>query len=292
MKIGIIGGGSIGLLLSWYLSGVHEVTIYVRSTQQKKSINEYGISHTQHSVPRTVPALLTEELGQEDCYIVCVKQPQLTNVVPYITKIVSKTPLIFLQNGMAHIDQIKNIAVPVFLGIVEHGAQRLNSCTVAHTGQGLIKLATYNEKREMLKAVVTNLNQPKFPIRMENDWLSMLGEKLVVNAVINPLTALFEVQNGEVIRNPYIVSIAKELCHEASMVLGLPFLEQWKHVLTVAEKTKENVSSMWKDLKENQQTENEAISGFLLNRARQNIPYTSFVYNGIRALERKKGIKD
>ncbi|MGY0692285.1 2-dehydropantoate 2-reductase [Virgibacillus sp. FSP13] len=292
MKIGVIGGGSIGLLLSWYLSGVHEVTIYVRRNQQKKSINEYGVCQTQHSDSRTVKALLTEELRQEDCYIVCVKQPQLTNVMSYITKLGSKAPFIFLQNGMAHIDQVKKLAAPVFLGIVEHGAQRLNSCTVAHTGQGLIKLATYDEELEMLKTVVTNLNQPNFPIQMENDWLSMLSEKLVVNAVINPLTALFEVSNGEVIHNPYIVTIAKELCLEASMVLELPFLEQWKHVLAVAEKTKENVSSMWKDLQENQQTENEAISGFLLNHSKQNIPYTSFVYNSMKALERKKGNKD
>jgi 2-dehydropantoate 2-reductase len=44
---------------------------------------------------------------------------------------------------------------------------------------------------------------------------------------------------------------------------------------------------MWKDIKEGRQTENDAISGYLLQHAKMDIPYTAFVYHSIKTLETK-----
>ena len=40
MKIGVIGGGAIGLLFSYYLSEHHSISLYVHSKEQFDSMNE------------------------------------------------------------------------------------------------------------------------------------------------------------------------------------------------------------------------------------------------------------
>ncbi|WP_430786130.1 2-dehydropantoate 2-reductase [Virgibacillus flavescens] len=292
MKIGILGGGSIGLLVARYLGENHDVTVYVRRNQQKQKLNDHGLFLSNLTTPCKVKALLTNEVKEEDCVIVCVKQPEITAILPLLSLFDEKTPIIFLQNGMGHIDFLEGLANPVYIGIVTHGALRKSDHIVSHTGKGMIKLANFSGEEENLQMLEKQLHQPLFPIKVESDWENLLAEKLVINAVINPLSALFEVPNGEIMRNRYLMYLAKELCKEACIVLQLDYMDQWNNVQTVASITKENVSSMWKDLKRNRKSENEAISGYIVKKSTIDIPYTTFVYNSIRALEVKKGINE
>ncbi|WP_404452496.1 2-dehydropantoate 2-reductase [Virgibacillus necropolis] len=292
MRIGVLGGGSVGLLVARYLSENHEVTVYVRRNQQKQKLNDHGLFLSSHTTPCKVKALMTNELKDEECVIVCVKQPDMNSVLPLLSYMNEKTPIIFLQNGMGHIDLIRDIAQPVYIGIVTHGALRKSDHIITHTGKGIIKLANFSGSEENLSAIIHRLNNEFFPFQIEKDWQKVLAEKLVINAVINPLTAIFEVPNGDILRNTYLMNLAKELCREACYILQLDYMDQWNHVQTVANNTKENVSSMWKDLKSNRKSENEAISGYLVKKSNSAVPYTTFVYNSMKALEVKKGINE
>ena len=44
MRIGIIGGGAIGLLFANYLSEKHDVTIYTRTQEQAELLNRDGLN--------------------------------------------------------------------------------------------------------------------------------------------------------------------------------------------------------------------------------------------------------
>lgn len=291
MRIGIIGGGSIGLLLGSYLAKSHQVTVYVKREQQKQNLNKYGIISAITNKTISVKSLLIDEMNREDYLIICVKQYHISEVVPNINKSNSETPAIFLQNGMSHISLLHKLNQPVLVGIVEHGAFRENDHIVAHTGKGIIKLAAFSISRSHLEAIADHLNQQCFPIQIYTDWKRLLHEKLVINAVINPLTTLFDIENGEILKNAYIYKLACELCREASLVLELEFNTQWERVQAVAENTGNNVSSMLKDVRTNMQTEIEAISGYIINQSNHSIPYTEFIYTSVKALEVKKGIK-
>ncbi|PAV29904.1 hypothetical protein CIL05_08475 [Virgibacillus profundi] len=292
MNIGVIGGGAIGLLISGYLSSDHNITIYVKRDEQRDSINNKGLFFSHSTKPIFVNSKLIEDMKKEDCVIICVKQSQIPSVFPKLHKADINTHFLFLQNGMGHIKFIKNMNQPVYLGVVEHGALRINDHTVMHSGNGIIKISGYNKTKQESRELIHLLDQPAFPVVMEESWSQLLAEKLVINAVINPLTALFDCKNGYISTNSYIHGLARELCREAALVLGLDdFEEQWRRVSDVVEKTAENTSSMCKDIKDNRKTEIEAITGYLIeNKKNINIPYTSFVYNSIKALEVKKGI--
>ncbi len=290
MRIGIIGGGSIGLLLSSYLCKDHDVTLYVRRDEQKEILNDEGLFLSDMIAPLSVHTLLLEEIEEADCFIVCVKQHQIINVLPALKKIDEQTPLIFLQNGMGHLEKLQYINNDLYIGVVEHGALRESENHVIHTGKGKIKIAIYNGNAKTLSFLIEQLNQSKFPVETSSDWKELLTNKLIVNAVINPLTTLFNVPNKEILTNPYIYYLAEKLCNEAVMVLHLDYRTQLERVKEIACLTGENISSMLTDIRMGRQTEIDAISGYLIRNSDCKIPYTSFVYNSIKALKIKKGI--
>ncbi|MBD1224620.1 2-dehydropantoate 2-reductase [Virgibacillus halodenitrificans] len=292
MNIGVIGGGAIGLLLSGYLAEEHNVTVYVRRTKQKLLIDLHGVRISDKFDRRQVQCELIHNIKDQDCIMVCVKQFQFLEILPHLSSLGNEVLLVFLQNGMSHIEKISNLSQPISIGTVEHGAEKVNDYTVKHTGEGVIKLASYSRvANNELQQLLSELEQHDFPMVYRDNWSILLKEKLILNAVINPLTALFQVKNSQVIQNEYIRFLAKQLCEEASFILNLNEDKQWSEVQRVAKNTGENTSSMYKDIKERRKTEIEAISGYLLKQcSNTKIPYTSFVYHSLKALEKKKGI--
>ncbi|WP_175631877.1 2-dehydropantoate 2-reductase [Virgibacillus siamensis] len=289
MKVGIIGGGSVGLLIGSKLAVHHKITIYVRRTEQKASIKKNGIFVDKSDKPVKVNAQLMDYPGKEDIFIVCVKQEHITSVLTFIQHVRSGVPVIFLQNGMGHIDKLLPLELPIMVGVVEHGANRVNDYTVLHTGEGTIKLAGLVGDGVMLSSVADKLHRSGFPFQFSLDWKSLLYEKLIINAVINPLTALFDVRNGMILENRYLKQLACDLCYEASSILNVDFTSAWQQVQYVIRNTSENVSSMLKDIRENRRTEIDMITGYLVENSTENIPNTTFIYRSIKALEMKKG---
>lgn len=266
MNIGIVGGGSIGLLLCSYISEKHDVTLYVRRDDQKNALLEHGVQlYEQSAFKRNVrPHIsLIEHITTHDCLFICVKQPEILHLVQLLSSVPSNMPIIFLQNGMGHIESIKQLTHPTYVGVVEHGASRMNDVRVNHLGKGKMVLATFNGDKEKAQQLVDNIHQPTFPFQLANDWQTLLANKLIVNAVINPLTALFDVPNGDILENPHIHSIARRLCEEVSGALQLNIEHSWELVCMIANNTKHNTSSMRADVLANRETEIEAMNGYI-----------------------------
>lgn len=290
MRIGIIGGGSIGLLLGSYLCRQYEVTLYVRRDEQKNVLNDEGLFLSDMATPFSTRALLLDEIQEADCFIICVKQHHIENILPILKKMNQQTPLLFLQNGMGHIEHLQGIDNDLYVGIVEHGALRKSDNHVIHTGKGTIKIATYTGDFEVLTSLVEQFNQPAFPFERAPDWKELLTNKLIVNAVINPLTTLFDVPNKEILNNTYVYYLVEKLCYEAAMILNLDYRVQLEKVKEIAKQTGENISSMLTDIRMGRQTEIDAISGYLMENSNHETPYTTFVYKSVKALEVKNEI--
>lgn len=98
-------------------------------------------------------------------------------------------------------------------------------------------------------------------------------QKLVVNAVINPLTAVFRCQNGELLNSPTKLALMKLLVNETGPIVRAlsqtpsdSFSDQRlvDLVLAVAQKTGANTSSMLQDVQADQRTEIDYINGYLV----------------------------
>ena len=110
MRIGIIGGGAIGLLFANYLSENHDVTIYTRTEEQAELLKHDGLHFIVNGQlwTRKVNAnQISEMIRDEELVIVTVKQYHLLAIDEWIKNITS--PLLFLQNGYGHIEFIKEL---------------------------------------------------------------------------------------------------------------------------------------------------------------------------------------
>ncbi len=274
MKIGIIGGGSIGLLFAFYLNQVHDVVLYVRTQQQKENLETNGLLMQKGDVSsRTIlktKVISKWEGANEDLTIICVKQYQLKDLIHSVS--FAQSPrLLFLQNGMGHLKWLEGLkAKNIYVGTVEHGAYRLSNYTVSHTGSGKTNLAVYKGVHD--EAFFSEFTEPlkgNFPFVIEGDYKEMLTRKFIVNCVINPLTAALKVPNGELLSNTYYLQIFNRLFKEISVILQIENDDAYyENLVGVCKSTALNRSSMLKDLEENRPTEIDAILGYLLEEAR------------------------
>ena len=274
MRIGIIGAGSIGLLFAAYLSKTCHVTVYTRTIDQAKAINKNGIVLVKNSqeIKKDVKARGIDIWnGQEDLTVVAVKQYQLEGIIEKFSQ-VTKMPLniLFLQNGMGHLKLLSRLeGHNLFVGSVEHGAYKENAYKVRQNGEGVSNLALFCGDSANLTSFIS-LVPIDFPVCFHENYYEMLVNKLIVNAIINPLTAILQVENGWLLKNDYYYNVLKDLFTEITFILNLAEPNVYfNRVIEVCENTALNRSSMLKDIESGRKTEVDAILGFLLEKAQQ-----------------------
>lgn len=95
--------------------------------------------------------------------------------------------------------------------------------------------------------------------------------KLAVNAVLNPLTAVFDCVNGALPERPDLLPLMEVIAAEVDAVLGriVPGWEAdtMERALRVAAATAANSSSMRSDVRAGRMTEIDFINGWLIRRA-------------------------
>ncbi|KAL5114929.1 2-dehydropantoate 2-reductase (Ketopantoate reductase) (KPA reductase) (KPR) [Pleosporales sp. CAS-2024a] len=115
------------------------------------------------------------------------------------------------------------------------------------------------------------------------DLLQIQLEKLVVNSIINPLTVLLDARNGSILYNYALTRAMRLLLSEISLVIrSLPELQYIPNVSSrfdpgtletlvvgIANKTKDNISSMLADARVGRQTEIEYINGWIVKRGEE-----------------------
>ncbi|MBM7701763.1 2-dehydropantoate 2-reductase [Metabacillus iocasae] len=295
-QIAIIGGGAVGLLYSAYLGKHFNVTLYTRTAEQAEQIKEKGITLIKGEYKQQV-AIYAQKLEKKikavDIIIVAVKQYHLSHILPYLKEVPQHTPILFIQNGMKHLSIIESlINETLLLGVVEHGALKVDASTVEHTGVGLTRIGLYKGSFSQAEFVLHMDENSSFLFKKELDWKEILVRKLVINAIINPLTAIYRVKNGELTTNPAFLNNMNQLFSEISAVLHLNEEKvYWEAVVDVCNKTANNYSSMLKDVLNGKSTEIDAILGYILEEATRrqvNVPLTYFLYHSIKGLENKE----
>ncbi|OIK15184.1 2-dehydropantoate 2-reductase [Bacillus sp. MUM 13] len=293
MKIGIIGGGAVGLLFAAYLNDDHEITIYTRTQEQAELINREGlllVSQNRHTVKKVSASRMSEQVKREEMLIVAVKQYQLTDILSSIGDI--GIPLLFLQNGYAHIELLKKLSSDsIFVGAVEHGAFKQSGNSVEHTGMGKTRIAAFSGDLALLPFSYHKNND--FPFVWEEDYREMLIEKLAANCVINPLTGILGVKNGALIENPHYYQVFEALFHEISHVLELKEPQShFERITQICRNTSENTSSMLSDLENGRSTEIDSILGYAVAEAKvkkKEIPLAAALLSMIKGKEAGEG---
>lgn len=292
MKIEIIGAGAVGLLVaSFFADKQADVHLITRTEQQAAQLKENNLIRTNRDGTKSVfpIAAATVLSGDADIIVIAVKYGQLQDVYKQLQTVKHSTPILFLQNGLAHYDEVLQLAFhQIAFCSVQFGAQKINEYHVEHKGIGAIKVAVAKGERNNL-AFLRSYSSKCFPIVFERDAEAMLLEKAWLNCFINPLTAILQVPNGKLIQQIDSFQLLKSLYNE--MIVAFPqFAEsfQFEQVVALCERTAENTSSMLADLLAGRKTEIETIVGAIIKKAQfenKQLPILQTLYLLVKALE-------
>ena len=298
MKIGIVGGGAIGLTFAAALSTVHDVIVLERSHEIVDVVRRSGVAVIEDEETEFVAVRATldaAQLADRAAVIVAVKAYATHGALtPLASVLPPSTLLASIQNGLDN-DAAARAALPgvrFALGVTTHGALSLGPGRIRAAGRGCTIFARESSAHPTSDELVEAFAQAGLEAQAVDDIAPVLWGKLVANAAINPLGALTRRPNGAVVDDADLVQLARALAAEASAVAaaeGVPFENAWEIVEGTARATAHNRNSMLQDLEAGRPTEIEAIGGALLARAAAHgiaVPLTGAVVALIRARER------
>ncbi|OZB91712.1 ketopantoate reductase family protein [Paenibacillus sp. XY044] len=299
MLIDIVGAGSLGLLFGGKLArSGSRVRIWSRSAGQADELRHFGI-HIAKDGESGIRANPTQfqsgtigQLGQAwemepgNYVLVMTKQKDAEAVCRYLSEFrlpqgASPPVLVCFQNGYGHMDRLKAILPEwdMLAAVTTEGAKRTSFHEVFHAGSGdtwIGESGTGGVAREdssrWLNLVHAFEKAGFYPV-LSNEIDNMMFRKLLINAVINPLTALWRIPNGDLLISPARIKLMKELYNETISVYDACGIrhedDMWDQILNVCRATSGNTSSMLKDVLAGSPTEIGWINGSIAAMAQK-----------------------
>lgn len=293
LKVLIIGPGALGTFFftklkncgnKVYIWGNPEHIIKALKVQLTLIENDKRITTNTYVKP-TPQDLYTE--NKFDIVFVCVKVYSLEKIKKSLQYLHSNY-FVFPQNGTGFEDTIfRNLKGRAVRVVVTYGLHKEGKWITRVAGKGRVYI---QEDFSDLSKIMQNCG---IETQTVYDINPLVMQKLIVNAVINPLTAILRVKNGDLIRNPILKELVKQIVQESTKIIntqGINFNlnEMEEVVFEVIEKTKNNISSMLQDILSGRPTEIDYITGLILKIAKEqriNAPLNLTLYKLVKVIE-------
>ncbi len=202
-----------------------------------------------------------------------------------------------LQNGLGNYERIAGHVPPeqVLAGTTSSGATLLGVGKVREAGRGMIRFGSPFGQQERAEQTAEVLTGAGLECEVSESVEQILWEKAIINAAINPLTALTGLRNGQLLDDPDLQGTLAAITEEASRVAAAAGMEVRQDMVAVVEQvcrqTAANRSSMLQDLSAGRRTETDYIGGEIARRAREqrmSAPLCSALSALVKAAERKE----
>jgi 2-dehydropantoate 2-reductase len=269
LSVAILGTGAMGRYWAYRLRAVHPWVIGTVPPPY-----EIFDGHTKVVlVPRYYPWHESPPAAP-DVVLLAVKWRQLQTAADWIRRHAADSILVSLMNGMGQEEALRPLDHAILLcGATTAAATRddREAHTIRVQSHGLTFVPAIPE-HEGVQALATLSQAHHWAWAWVStaDILQRRWVKLLQNSVINPLTALADCPNGEVIRHP-IWRLATPLLTEGMQVAARQHVplpdDLFSSIVTLAENTAANLSSMLQDVRAGEITEIEAINGYLVRTA-------------------------
>ncbi|TPE55566.1 ketopantoate reductase family protein [Maribrevibacterium harenarium] len=283
----VIGCGALGM--RWaarLLEQGHQVTLLHRYQTHPTEISVEDSSGIKQSYQPNfaTSASLTSKFEQ---VLICTKAYDALPAFLDIKSLTRKSAdIVCLCNGFGaqqelipHLKEHQSL----WAGVTNEGTLKINDSSIRLTGEGDTFIGVLHSP--------TSRPNPLEDFHCANIECRLL-EKLAINAVINPLTAIFGVTNGEIlqtpVRNIFDAAVAEiKSCyrdqgfphHPITKELDLEMLGN--RIATVAHMTGLNHSSMLQDIRLKRKTEVDYICGYFAKQEQIECPLQDLLYEAI-----------
>ena len=294
----IVGSGAMACLFAARFSAASiPVTMLASWGEGLESLNKFGVCVVgPNGKEQVYPVKAIQDPNAVrgiHSALVLVKSWQTARAAAQLFNCLSKDGVaLTLQNGIGNREILAQTlgAQRVALGVTTLGATLLGPGRVRPAGDGVISLGVHSR----LAPLANMLREAGLVVESAPDPDVLLWGKLIINAAINPLSALLGVSNGELLERPTARALLVILAREAAAVavangINLPYPDPGGAVETIARRTASNHSSMLQDVTRRAPTEIDAICGAIVRAGEQvdvPTPVTRTMWQLVKALVR------
>ncbi len=291
MKVSVVGPGAMGCLYASQLAraGV-DTTLVDRQPDRATRLNATGITVESGAGTETVKVKIVSTVPSgQDLIIVCVKSHDTGNL-----SLNGRGSVLTLQNGLGNIETLCSAigSANLLVGVTTEASTQIEEGHVRHAARGVTRLGSWTSCSTDM--AMRALEKAGFAVELTESPGQAVWEKVAINAGINPITALLDIPNGQILNIPEARQLMRDLVVEAVKVACMEGYRFDKSLVEVAEatceETKDNISSMLQDVRAHRKTEIDAISGEILRRAQQSAlptPRTRVVWQLLKGMERR-----
>jgi 2-dehydropantoate 2-reductase len=264
MEIIVLGAGAIGSLYGAKLAASNEVTLVGRAGHVA-AINAHGlrIEGIESQVVSVHAATAIEHIGPGALIVLTTKVPDSAVALRPIAGLVrDDTTILCLQNGIGS-ERIARAALAdrgiVLRGITQFGAIFKAAGVIQFMARGY----TLVEQHERSPRLANILSAAGLDCRVSPDIGADVWHKLVVNCVVNPITAIVGCEVGG-IANPQLAPLKRLVIDECVAVAaaeGVTFDTDFMEEIDERFRPSHNIASMLQDLRRGRQTEIDYLNG-------------------------------
>lgn len=302
-RIAVVGPGALGTVFAARIAdaGHAEVAVLDHRPDRAARIARDGLVLATDEGRLRTPIHATADvaaLGKPELVLVCVKCPALEAAGRSLQALRAPATILTIQNGLGVLEALTSGLAgaaerhALLRGVTYQAANRAADGVVRHVANLPTVIDGSGPRRQAARRAVATLRTAGLPAEVTDDIGPALWRKLVVNAAINPLTALERVANGQVAERKDLRLRAAALATEAARVaraegVAISDDEAVSTTLDAARQTAGNVSSMRQDIEAGRGTEIAFLGGALLRLALRHgldLPETRRVTEAVRAL--------
>jgi 2-dehydropantoate 2-reductase len=276
MRVVVLGTGALGCVFSARLAELAEVWMLGTWQEGLAAVKRDGVWIEEPDgrlrVSRVSTASDPARVPLADVALILVKSYQTERAAAWAAQTLRAGGLaVTLQNGL---DNGPKIAAAVgedrmALGVTYSGATLLGPGRSRLVANLATFVASHAAIASQVSAFVALLSEAGLEAHATADISGRLWGKAIANATINPLTALWRVANGEVMRGDERRKVAESLAKEALSVALASGVEPAigdpvAYVELVCRATAANRSSMLQDVERGRPTEIDSINGVIV----------------------------
>src|SRR2546423_13785142 len=264
MEIIVLGAGAIGSLYGAKLAAGNDVRLVGRA-EHVAAINSHGlrIEGIESQVVPVRAATALDHLGPEALIVLTTRVPDSAAALRPIASLVrDDTTILCLQNGIGS-ERIARTALGnrgiVLRGITQFGAIFQSPGVIQFMACGY----TLIERHERSARLAAILSAAGLDCRVSPDIGADVWHKLVVNCVVNPITAILGREVGG-IANPQLEPLKRlviDECIAVSAAEGVVFESDFLREIDDFFRPSHNIASMLQDLRRGRPTEIDYMNG-------------------------------
>jgi 2-dehydropantoate 2-reductase len=294
-RIFILGAGSIGSIYGALLSEKTDVSL-VGNKAHVEAINAEGLTIVENTKKIFFPTATTEikSIPEKALILLTTKAYDSAETIRRIRKLLKKdTVILVLQNGIGNEEIVRQLVAKkgtVLRGLTMMAAEFLKPGRVKFWGG-----ETIIESQRDSRKIVNIFNQCGLKSRLSNNINLEVWNKLVVNCVANPLTALFHIRNCEILEES-LRNVRHNIVRECAKVAEAEGIVLPQHLAERIDKQLvhyTNFSSMYQDLAKGNRTEIDFLNGKIVELGKKHhiqTPLNETLVSFIKFLERDHGI--